>query len=47
MSSEGRIDSDFDDTNTISVIHALKLIIYLLQIMFYLSLIVICNNCSK
>ena len=46
-SSEGDIDSDFDETDTSSVIHALQLIAHLVLIIFYINMFVISNNCSE
>ena len=45
ISSEGDINSD--ETNTSSVIHALKVILYPVLILFYINMIVISNNCSE
>ena len=47
ISSEGDMDSDFDETDTSSVIHALQLIAYLMLIIFYINMFVISNNCSE
>jgi len=44
--SVGDIDSDFDDTDTSSVIDALKLIVYLVLIMIYINMIMISNSCN-
>ena len=49
ISSEDNIKSDFSDTDTSSVIHALKLIVYLVQIMFNINFslwfpIIVVNN---
>jgi len=47
ISSEGVMDSDFDETDTSSVIHALQLIAYLVLLIFYINMFMISNNCSE
>ena len=47
ISSEDNIESDFSDTDTSSIIHALKLIVYLVQIMYNINFIVVSHNCSE
>jgi len=41
------MDSDFDETDTSLVIHALQLIAHLVLIIFYINMFVICDNCSE